>query len=128
MDSTSRRDFLKQLSAGVGLTAAAGALDRGPPLAPLVSAKRTYTNPVYSGSMPDPGVILHQGVYYAFGTTGDERKADGRIFTVLRSTDLVEWKELGGALMPPSDDRAFLYWAPEVAFDAGTFYLYYAMG
>ncbi|HKG92085.1 MAG TPA: twin-arginine translocation signal domain-containing protein, partial [Gemmatimonadaceae bacterium] len=100
MDSASRRDFLKQLSAGVGLTAAFG---------PLAGAKRTYTNPVYAGSMPDPGVLLHQGVYYAFGTTGRERKGDGRIFTLLRSTNLVEWQELGGALTPPDADERYEY-------------------
>jgi len=117
--SSSRRDFLKQLSAGVGLTTAFG---------PLAGAKRTYTNPVYAGSMPDPGVLLHQGVYYAFGTTGRERKGDGRIFTLLRSTNLVEWQELGGALTPPDPDERYEYWAPEPAFHDGTFYLYYAMG
>jgi len=89
---------------------------------------KTYTNPVYSGSMPDPSVIYHEGFYYAFGTTGDKRKADGRIFTVLRSPDLVDWSGLGGALVPPSDDRRYLYWAPEVTEKDGKFYLYYSMG
>jgi hypothetical protein len=28
-----------------------------------VSQARTYTNPVYSGSMPDPSVIRYQGFY-----------------------------------------------------------------
>ncbi len=119
MDSASRRDFLEQLAAGVGLTAA-GALDRVAMFRPAVGAK-TYTNPVYAGSMPDPFVLRHQGVYYAFGTTGRERKADGRIFTLLRSRDLVNWRELGGALTPPSDDTAYQYWAPEVAEHDGTF-------
>jgi beta-xylosidase len=67
-------------------------------------------------------------VYYAFGTTGRERKPDGRIFTVLRSTDLVAWEELGGAVTPPSDDERYEYWAPEPAYHDGRFYLYYAMG
>ena len=126
MDSTSRRDFLKQVVAGVGLTAA-GTLG---PVAALgqPGRVRTYTNPVHAGSMPDPGVLLHRGVYYAFGTTGRERKGDGRIFTLLRSTDLVDWRELGGALTPPSADTRYEYWAPEPAFHDGTFYLYYAMG
>jgi beta-xylosidase len=112
-----RREFLKLAAAGLA-TLPASALAR----------PRTYTNPVYTGSMPDPGLLQHDGVYYAFGTTGDERKVDGRIFTVLRSTDLVDWTELGGALTPPSDDRGFQYWAPEAAFDGGRFYLYFAMG
>lgn len=132
MDSTSRREFLQKLAAmGVGLTAASALLD---PLEAFGSASsswsgaKTYRNPVYTGSMPDPGVMLHEGVYYAFGTTGGDRKADGRIFTLLRSTDLVHWEELGGALTPPSPDARYQYWAPEAAFHDGTFYLYYAMG
>jgi len=88
----------------------------------------TYTNPVYAGSMPDPSVIRYHGVYYAFGTTGAERTSDGRIFTVLRSRNLVQWEPLGGALTPPEENRRYQYWAPEVTFNNGTFYLYYAMG
>ena len=89
---------------------------------------RTYTNPVYPGSMPDPSVIRYQSFYYAFGTTGKERLPDGRIFTALRSPDLVKWEALGGALVPPSPNGRFQYWAPEVTFAQGAFYLYYAMG
>jgi arabinan endo-1,5-alpha-L-arabinosidase len=129
MDATSRRDFLRTLGAGVSL-GALGVFDPALLRAPLgtpVGVKR-YTNPVYAGSMPDPGVMLHEGVYYAFGTTGQERKADGRIFTLLRSTDLVTWEELGGALTPPDADARYNYWAPEAAYSDGTFYLYYAMG
>ena len=59
MDSASRRDFLKQLAAGIGLTAT-GALDPVAVLGSAVGAK-TYTNPVYAGSMPDPGVLRHRG-------------------------------------------------------------------
>ena len=131
-DAASRRDFLKRLAAGIGLTAA-GALDVRAALgsevvAPNPRAPKTYTNPVYAGSMPDPFVLRHGGRYYAFGTTGGERKSDGRIFTLLRSTSLVDWRELGGALTPPSSDPAYQYWAPEVAHNDGTFFLYYAMG
>jgi beta-xylosidase len=139
MAADSRRDFLKQLAAGVGLTVG-GALDpaalaalagqppAGRPAARPGPAGRTYTNPVFAGSMPDPGVLRHRGVYYAFGTTGEDRKADGRVFTVLRSPDLVTWEELGGALTPPVQGPGVQYWAPEPAKHAGTFYLYYAVG
>src|SRR6266700_5773162 len=88
----------------------------------------TYSNPVYPGSMPDPSVIRYKGTYYAFGTTGAERTRDGRIFTALRSKDLLNWEWLGGALLPPSAEAHTQYWAPEVTENAGMFYLYYAMG
>jgi len=87
----------------------------------------TYTNPVYDGNMPDPTVIEHHGIYYAFGTTGPDR-VDGKIFTLLRSTNLVNWEKLGGAMVPPSADTNYEYWAPEITFSGGKFYLYYAMG
>ena len=80
----------------------------------LFAASRTYTNPVYAGSMPDPSVIRYKDAYYAFGTTGSERLSDGRIFTLLRSTNLVDWQKLGGALEPPLQNRRVQYWAPEI--------------
>src|SRR5579862_3237241 len=70
----------------------------------------TYTNPVYAANVPDPSVKKFGDYYYAFGTTGDTRLPAGRIFTVLRSRDLVHWEPLGGALVPPSDDVRYQYW------------------
>lgn len=147
MDATTRRDFLRHLGAGVGALSlgASGGASGLLSLAPLGSrlgaqphaasggrpgldVGAAYRNPVWAGSMPDPGVLRHAGTYWAFGTTGGERKADGRIFTLLRSTTLVQWDEIGGALVPPSDDPRVQYWAPEPAEHAGTFYLFYAMG
>ena len=91
-------------------------------------SSQTYTNPVYAGSMPDPSVVRWHGFYYAFGTTGSERLSDGRIFTTLRSRDMVHWETLGGALVPPSPKRRAQYWAPEMTVSEGKFYLYYCMG
>jgi arabinan endo-1,5-alpha-L-arabinosidase len=134
LDSISRRHFLNKVTAGVCFGAVGAlklAVSQGSELAAapnILSSPKTYTNPVYSGSMPDPFVLEHQDVYYAFGTTGAERKSDGRIFTLLRSMNLVEWEELGGALTPPTSDTDYQYWAPEVAYHGGMFFLYYAMG
>lgn len=82
---------------------------------------RTYTNPVYPHYMADPFVLHHEGHYYAYGT--GPAAPDGRIFPVLHSTDLVEWEDKGGALIPPSGNE---FWAPEVAYHDGLFYLYYS--
>jgi beta-xylosidase len=130
--AVSRRRFLRQVLGGAAAAGSAG-FDPGvfaPPQATTRARQRTrtYTNPVYAGSMPDPFVLRAGDVYYAFGTTGGDRKRDGRIFTLLRSHDLVDWREQGGALTPPSPDPAYQYWAPEVAEHGGTYFLYYAMG
>jgi beta-xylosidase len=90
-------------------------------------ATRTYTNPVCAMDVPDPSVKKLAGQYYVFGTTGDSRTQDGRIFSLLRSSDLVHWTPLGGALIPPSE-KYQQYWAPEITERDGKFYLYYAAG
>jgi arabinan endo-1,5-alpha-L-arabinosidase len=88
----------------------------------------TYTNPVCAANVPDPSVKKFGEYYYCFGTTGGERLPDGRIFTVWRSHNLTQWEPLGGALVPPSNDTRYQYWAPEIAENNGKYYLYYAMG
>lgn len=88
---------------------------------------RTYTNPVWPGAMADPFVLRRGGHYYAFGT-GDPRDRAGRRFRILRSDDLVQWEDLGGALEPLDDPGATDYWAPEVAERDGTFFMYYSAG
>ncbi|AFZ66475.1 glycoside hydrolase family 43 protein [Deinococcus peraridilitoris] len=95
--------------------------------------KGTYTNPVTSGYFADPFVLRHEGVYYAYGTgaapeDGGEGAQRGYKFEVLRSEDLVDWTSLGGALEPLTDENAQDYWAPEVAFHDGAFYMYYSAG
>lgn len=84
--------------------------------------ERTYVNPVYPDAMADPFVLRHDGFYYAYGTA--PAGPDGRRFPVLRSADLVQWEPLGHALVPPTGGIDF--WAPEVAFHGGLFYMYYS--
>ncbi len=90
--------------------------------------KLSYKNPVWPGYFADPFVLLHDGVYWAYGT-GHGPEADGRQFPVLRSRDLAHWEYAGGALLPPGAETAesfTAYWAPEVAERGGKFYLYYS--
>lgn len=84
----------------------------------------TYTNPVYKNSFPDPFVLKFKGEYFAY-CTGISR--DGRVFGVLRSADLVNWIELPGAMHRLPNDSPH-YWAPEVTYHNGKFYLYYSVG
>jgi GH43 family beta-xylosidase len=88
-------------------------------------AGAAYTNPIHPGDFADPFVLRFQGRYYAWGTGP---AANGRFFPMLSSADLVHWTEHGGALAPLDLPGAELYWAPEVAYSEGGFYLYYAVG
>lgn len=87
-------------------------------------AETSYTNPVYDRSFPDPFVLKFRGEYFAY-CTGMFR--DGRVFGVLRSTDLINWSEAGGAMDPLTEPHPH-YWAPEVTYYNGKFYLYYSVG
>lgn len=87
--------------------------------------KPTHTNPVYPGYFADPFVLAYQGSYYAYGTGSSSNQ---RIFEVLHSPDLFHWTSLGGALEPLDLDKAYDYWAPEVAYDRERFYMYYSVG
>jgi GH43 family beta-xylosidase len=84
----------------------------------------TYLNPVYPKSFPDPFVLKFKGEYFAYSTGF---AADGNVFSVVRSNDLVHWTEVGGAMKPLEPSPPY-YWAPEVTYDNGKFYLYYSVG
>jgi len=83
-----------------------------------------YTNPVFPHEAADPFVLKHCGEYWCF-TTG--LQPDGRAFGVLHSPDLVHWRRAGSA-MDPLPGEGPNYWAPEVSYLEGVFYLYYAVG
>jgi GH43 family beta-xylosidase len=89
-----------------------------------VTSGGTYLNPVWPRSFPDPFVLKHRGEYWAYCTG---IRDDGRAFGILHSRDLVDWRPLAGALEPLPGNHP-CYWAPEVAYDNGLFYLYYSVG
>ncbi len=95
---------------------------------------QTYTNPVYPEYFADPFVWQHQGTYYAI-STGPAKAAvevdelhQRRVFPLLQSKDLVQWQSAGNALLRPNPALGDNFWAPEVAYHEGTFYLYYSVG
>jgi GH43 family beta-xylosidase len=81
----------------------------------------TYTNPVYPHYFADPFVLRHGDYYYAYGTAPGS--GDGRHFPILRSDNLVDWTQVGWAL---NQAPGVEFWAPEVAYHEGKFYLYYS--
>jgi len=79
----------------------------------------TGATPVFLG---DPFIMLHGGVYYAYGTAAD----DGIV--VYTSDDLRTWRAPERRLALDRKD-AFgerWFWAPEVYAVNGTFYMYYS--
>ncbi len=84
-----------------------------------------FTNPVHPGYFADPFVLAVDGGFVAYGTGS---APGGRQFEVLRSEDLVGWRSVGGALEPLGESWATDYWAPEVAVEGDTFFMYYSAG
>ncbi len=84
----------------------------------------SYINPIYKREFPDPFVLKFCGEYWAYCTG---LWMDGRCFGVLHSSDLVHWQEMGGAMAALADNPPY-YWAPEVSYYNGRFYLYYSVG
>ncbi|HWM90238.1 MAG TPA: glycoside hydrolase family 43 protein [Thermoanaerobaculia bacterium] len=87
----------------------------------------TYVNPVWPHSFPDPFVLKFRGEYWGYCTGF---WTDGRCFGVIRSRDLVHWEvpEGGAGAMAPLPGGHTCYWAPEVTYENGRFYLYYSVG
>lgn len=79
----------------------------------------------YGDYFADPFVLRLDDGYVAVGTgsiTGD------RVFSVLSSPDLVRWTLEGAALERLPEDTGDEYWAPEIAFADGRYWMYYSVG
>lgn len=79
--------------------------------------KNTYKNPVCDGA--DPFVLLHEGVYYLYSTNS----SDG--FRVYSSKDMSTWVDRGYCLRAQDVMGDKWFWAPEVMFRNGNFYMVY---
>lgn len=88
--------------------------------------------PVYEGYFADPCAWEHEGVYYAIGTSPvlENQSEAGQefVFPLLRSADFARWEYAGEALIAPDAALGSDFWAPEMAYHEGTFYLYYSVG
>lgn len=90
-------------------------------------ARQGYTNPVRDSNgdmvrVADPFVYRHGGVYYLIGTT---RQHNG--FDCYTSPDLVHWTFAGAAYTKPDGHYGTgSFWAPEVKYYNGKFYLTYS--
>jgi beta-xylosidase len=81
-------------------------------------------NPAFAGYFADPFVFRHESVYYAVGTGPGSESHE---LPMLKSFDFLSWELVGYALeRPPVPGNCF--WAPEIAYRDGEFYLYYSVG
>lgn len=70
--------------------------------------------------LADPFIMLYNGIYYAYGT----HASNG--IEVYTSQDLLTWEYAGLALNKKESWGERWFWAPEVYFVAGKFYMYYS--
>ncbi|SDJ82824.1 Beta-xylosidase [Catalinimonas alkaloidigena] len=81
----------------------------------------TYQNPVIAGDFADPSVIRVGDTYYAAGTSSEW----GPAYPLYASSDLVNWQYIGPVFHDLPAWTMGSYWAPELFFRNGTFYVYY---
>ena len=91
-------------------------------------APPTPSSALWDGYCADPFVIrAEDGRFVMYGTSPD--LLGNRAFQMLVSTDLDHWDDAGGALVvDPEPPHGTQYWAPEVAFADGRYWMYYSCG
>lgn len=84
--------------------------------------KESDTSPKsYPMTLGDPFIMLHQNVYYAYGTNSDHG------IEVYTSDDLKEWKKAPDlALHKDNSYGDKWFWAPEIYYINDQFYMYYS--
>jgi xylan 1,4-beta-xylosidase len=89
---------------------------------PATEAGLTFTNPVLPGDYADPSVVRTGSDYWATATSSEWAP----LFPILHSTNLVDW-EIAGHVFPDKlpDWAEAHFWAPEIAFEKGKYYIYY---
>ncbi|GAB3799705.1 family 43 glycosylhydrolase [Spirosoma humi] len=85
------------------------------------SIRSTYTNPVIAGDFADPSLIRVGNTYYAVGTSSEW----GPAYPIYTSKDLVNWAYVGPVFNELPQWTMGSYWAPELFYRQGTYYVYY---
>jgi arabinan endo-1,5-alpha-L-arabinosidase len=94
----------------------------------FAATSQVHANPVLDADFPDPAVLkAPDGFYYAYAT---QTERDGRWINlqVARSKTLRDWEYLGDALpaRPGWASKTQDFWAPDVQYAAGRYFLYYS--
>lgn len=77
---------------------------------------------VMPGDHPDPSVTKIGDTYWASATTSNWFPA----FPLMQSQDLVHWKTSGHVFNKLPDWADYYFWAPEISYEKGKVYVYYA--
>jgi beta-xylosidase len=77
---------------------------------------------VLRGDYPDPSVVKIGDTYWATATTSNWAPA----YPILQSKDLVNWKTTTHVFPKLPDWADYYFWAPEISYDNGKVYVYYA--
>lgn len=106
--------------------------------APAQVSTSTYTNPVSpTDTFADPSIIrAKDGYWYSYATTDAvlESKGDSsnHYIPMARSKDLVHWTYIGDAFSTTNHptwitfDQSTYFWAPDIRYFNGKYYMYYA--
>ena len=86
-----------------------------------VSGQDFYMNPVIRGDVADPTVIRWGDVYYAAGTSSEWAPH----YPLFRSSDLVNWEQVGHVFGQLPSWASSSFWAPELFVYQGKVYCYY---
>ncbi|WP_210488330.1 family 43 glycosylhydrolase [Rufibacter aurantiacus] len=91
--------------------------------APVTSTQAvTYSNPVLPGDYADPSVVRVGDDYWATATSSEWAP----LYPILHSKNLVDWETVGHVFPNKLPDWAEAhFWAPEITYDKGKFYIYY---
>lgn len=81
---------------------------------------------LHASYLADPFIWPCGEHFYATGTC--PACEDEGAFPLFRSRDLFDWEQLAPLLTKLPAGYGTSYWAPEVAYDAGAYYLYYSVG
>ena len=84
-------------------------------------AANTYKNPILPGDFPDPSIIRVGEDYWATATSSEWAP----LYPILHSKDLVNWEMVGTIFDKKPAWSEENYWAPELSFYKGKYYVYY---
>ncbi|MFL5808096.1 MAG: family 43 glycosylhydrolase [Flavisolibacter sp.] len=77
---------------------------------------------VLRGDYPDPSVVKIADEYWTTATTSNWAPA----YPFMKSKDLVNWKTVTHVFPKLPEWADYYFWAPEISFDKGKVYVYYA--